>query len=70
MIQIPPSALDADILTHLLEEFVTRDGTDSADAPAKVAQVRKLLRDGTAVILFDEESETTTIRMRDDFDLK
>jgi uncharacterized protein len=70
MIEIPPSALDDDILTNLLEEFVTRDGTDSVDAPAKVAQVRRLLASGKASILFDEESETTTILLRDQINLK
>jgi uncharacterized protein len=65
MIEIPPSVLHDDILTNLLEEFVTRDGTDPTDAPVKIAQVRHLLKLGQAVILFDEQSETTTIVVKD-----
>ena len=65
MIEIPPGVLHDDILTNLLEEFVTRDGTDPTDAAVKIAQVRHLLKLGQAVILFDEESETTTIVVKD-----
>lgn len=58
---IPPSQLKPDTLRALVEEFVTRDGTDLADAEAKIAQVLRAIEAGRAEVHFDEETETTTI---------
>jgi uncharacterized protein YheU (UPF0270 family) len=57
--------LSEDVLDALIEEFVSRDGTDLADAPSKIAQVRTQLRRGQIVIVYDEESETTNIVPKD-----
>jgi uncharacterized protein YheU (UPF0270 family) len=57
--------LSDDVLDALIEEFVSRDGTDLADAPSKIAQVRTQLRRGQIVIVYDEESETTNIVPKD-----
>ncbi|GGK73132.1 YheU family protein [Amphritea balenae] len=57
---IPWHELQADTLTCMLEEYVTRDGTDYGDIEmgleTKVEQVRHLLRTGEAVILFSQST--------------
>ncbi len=62
---VPMSALPPDTLRALVEEFVTRDGTDYGDREtplqAKVEQVRQLLDRERAFILFDEETASCTI---------
>jgi uncharacterized protein YheU (UPF0270 family) len=65
MVQIPMDRLSDDVLDALIEEFVSRDGTDLADAQSKIAQVRTQLRRGQIVIVYDEESETTNIVPKD-----
>jgi uncharacterized protein YheU (UPF0270 family) len=60
-IRIPPDRLSPDVLDRLVEEFVTRHGTDLAEADAKKAQVHRQLRTGQAVIVFDEQSQTANI---------
>ncbi|WP_272962904.1 YheU family protein, partial [Alcanivorax jadensis] len=48
----------ADTLTNLIEEFVTRDGTDYGDqeipTATKVEQVRNQLKKQEAFVVFDE----------------
>ena len=61
--ELPPATLDA-----LIQEFVTRDGTTTADAPHSVQQVRGLLDAGWVVIVFDEDSESCTIVSSEDAD--
>jgi uncharacterized protein YheU (UPF0270 family) len=65
MIKIPFEELSADALEALIEEFVSRDGTDLAEAGAKTAQVRGQLRSGAVIIVFDEASETANIVPKD-----
>jgi len=65
MLQIPPDHLSADVLEALIEEFVSRDGTDQADAGAKIAQVRGQLRSGAVMIVYDEASESANIVSKD-----
>lgn len=62
---IPIDSLSADTLRAVVEEYVTRDGTDLADAGAKVDQVLRQLRAGRAELHYDDESETTTIVAKD-----
>lgn len=58
--QLAPETLDA-----LIEEFVTREGTEygEQDVPltTKVSQVRDQLERGTVVIVFDPAIETTSL---------
>ena len=58
--QLAPEPLDA-----LIEEFVTREGTEygEQDVPltTKVSQVRGQLERGTVVIVFDPAIETTSL---------
>jgi uncharacterized protein len=65
MLPIPPDALSPDVLTALIEEFVTRHGTDLTDADAKVAQVRRQLRTGEVLISWDEKSQSANIVAKD-----
>ncbi len=64
-IELPPDALSPEALHHLIEEFVTRDGTDygaeERGVEEKVAQVTAQLRSGEATLVFDPETETANI---------
>jgi uncharacterized protein len=65
--QIPIESLSNELLMALVEEFVSREGTDYGDGDYsfqdKVLQVRRLLNEGKACILFDEKTETCNIVM-------
>lgn len=58
---VPPDRIDQTTLIRLLEEFVTRDGTDYGEQEvpleAKVEQVHKSVKLGEVLIVFDELSE-------------
>ena len=57
---IPYDQLEADTLTRLIEDVVSRDGTDNGDdTPQEIRtlRVRQALGKGQAVIFFDLESE-------------
>ena len=64
-LRIPPEALSADVLDALVEEFVTRHGTDLTDAAQKVTQVRAQLTTGDVVIVWDEKTESANIVHKD-----
>ena len=57
MVVIPHRRLSPEALSGLIEEFVTRDGTDSGytrgSLAENVAMVRRQLDAGQAVIVFD-----------------
>ena len=65
MLQVPPDRLSPAALDGLIEEFVTRHGTDLAESSDKAGQVRRLLEDGEVVIVFDEETESCNIVRKD-----
>jgi len=71
---IPVKKLSAAALKGVIEEFVTRRGTDygavEAALETKVKQVKNRLKDGSAVLVFDDETETTNIFLADDPILK
>jgi uncharacterized protein YheU (UPF0270 family) len=62
---VPYDQLSSEALQKLIEEFVTRDGTDYGEKEVpldtRVEQVRVQLQAGRAVIVYDFETETTTI---------
>lgn len=63
------SALSETALRGVIEEFVSREGTDygpEVSFETKVAQVRRQLESGIAVIVFDPESESCTLVTRDE----
>jgi uncharacterized protein YheU (UPF0270 family) len=64
-IEISRDDLSPETLRALIEEFVSRDGTDygavERSLEQKVADVMRPLTRGAARIVFDPESETATI---------
>ena len=62
---IPHTDLSAEALRGVAESFVNREGTDYGERERtfdeKVADVMRQLEDGSAVIVFDAESETVGI---------
>lgn len=70
LVEVPWDAIAADTLEALVEEYVTRDGTDYGDSEVplarKVAQVRDQLRRGEVVIVFEEATESINLLTRRD----
>jgi len=64
-LKIPYDQLSSEALHGVLEEFVTRDGTDYGEIEVpletKISQVLGQLKSGKAVIIFDQDSETCNI---------
>ena len=62
---VPWKDIPADTLDNLIEEFVTRDGTDYGDyeiaTSTKVEQVRQQLKQGDAFVVFDEATESVSV---------
>ena len=60
-VELPPDALSPEALHDLVEEFVTRDGTDygavERGVEEKVAQVTAQLRSGEARLVFDPDGQ-------------
>ena len=71
---IPYDQLSPESLHGVIEEFVTRDGTDYGEVEVsldiKINQVLRQLKSGKALIVFDPESETCNILRSDDPILK
>lgn len=67
---IPHQQLSADALQGLIEEFITREGTDygweEVSLPRKVAQLRRQIEAGDVVIVFDPASESVSLLPRRD----
>jgi len=66
---IPHDLLEADTLTRLIEDFVTREGTDNGDETpldTRVARVRRVLDKGEAVIVFDPDSQQCQLALKRD----
>ena len=62
---IPWQSLSTDALQGVIEDFVTREGTEygarEVDLATKVDQVRAQLRTGKVVIVFDSFAESASI---------
>lgn len=69
---IPHADIATDTLNALIEEFVTRDGTDYGDIETstvtKVQQVMNQLERKEVFIVYSEEYETCTIKTKDTFE--
>ena len=69
-VKIPYDQLSPEALQGVVEEFVTRDGTDYGEVEipveTKIAQVMAQLKSGNAVIVFDQEAESCTVLRSDD----
>ena len=63
--KIPYEQLAPDTLQALIEEFVTRNGTDYGENEAtveeKIDQVMEQLKEGKSVIVFDEKTKSCNI---------
>ena len=63
--ELSPDQLSPEALRGLIEEFVTRDGTDygavERSVEEKVAQVRAQLASGEVRLVFDPDTQTTNI---------
>lgn len=69
-IEVPPDKLSDETLNGVIDEFITREGTDyghqETSASAKRAQVRTQLQEGDALLLFDPKTETINIILKRD----
>ena len=67
--RIPHGFLSTDALRGVIEAFMTREGTDYGmqDVPlaTKVSQVQHQLDAGTAVIVYDLDTDSCTIQPTD-----
>jgi len=67
---IPFQKLSKDALRGVIEEIVTRDGTDygilEIDLEQKIDRVLRQLRKGDVFIVYDEMAETTNILSKED----
>ncbi|MBD9499794.1 YheU family protein [Pseudomonas sp. BGr12] len=64
---IPFELIEADTLNNLLEDFVTREGTDNGDdtpLDVRVERARHALKRGEAVIVFDPESQQCQLMLK------
>lgn len=70
-VRVPVDDLELATLRRVVEEYVTREGTDyGVEVPfeRKVEQVIAQLRSGEAALLFDEALGTTNIVSKAEFD--
>ena len=72
--RIPVNKLSPAALQGVIEEFISRNGTDYGDIEAsqetKFRQVKDKLKNGSAVLVFDDETQTTNIFLANDPVLK
>ena len=73
-LKIPYDQLNPETLHGVIEEFVTRDGTDYGEVEVsletKISQVLGQLKSGKALIAFDQGSEICNILRSNDPALK
>ena len=66
---IPINKLSAKALKGVIEEFISRGGTDygavESSMETKFKHVKDKLKNGLAVLVFDDETETTNIFLAD-----
>lgn len=71
---IPHGALAPETLRNLIEEFVTREGTDYGgpeySLADKVAQVRRQLERGLVVIVYDPQTQSCHMLPREQLPLR
>jgi uncharacterized protein len=72
--RIPVSRISPDALQGVIEEFISRDSTDHGEIEVSretiFRQVKDKLETGSAVLIFDDETETTNIFLANDPVLK
>lgn len=69
-VRVDPGALQPETLRRLIEEFVTRDGTDYGEHEVsldeRVSQAQARLRRGEVVIVFDAATASVTLLLAKD----
>ena len=69
MVVVPYERLPETTLKRMIEEFVTRDGTDygleEMPLEKRVENVMRQLRKGETLIVYDEESESANLMTRE-----
>ncbi len=69
-VQVPPAQLSEEVYTGLLEEYVSRDGTDYGEVELtlwqKVENLRTQVNAGELAIVYDLASEQWDILVADD----
>ena len=69
-IKIPVDRLSPETFQDIIEEFITRDGTDygKTEIPieTKIRQVKSQLESGLAVLLYDDATQSCNIFLADD----
>jgi hypothetical protein len=67
-VEVPYSELSADLLHAVVESFVLREGTDYGEKEFsledKVAGVIRQLKKGEAKIVFDPETDSVTVAVK------
>ena len=66
---IPFSLLKTDILQNLIEDFVSRDGTDNGDETPlskKVERVMYTLEKQQAFIIYDQDTDSCSLALKQD----
>ena len=66
---IPHHLLDPEILNNLIEDFVSRDGTDNGDETplaTRVERVKHALEKQQAYIVFDQSTEACSLMLKQD----
>ena len=65
LVEVPPGAVSPEALRGVIEEYVTRAGTDygvsEKTLEEKLADVERQLASGDAIIVFDVDTGTTNI---------
>lgn len=71
---IPPTKLDPEVLNSILEEFITREGTDyghvELSLQEKVSKLYPQVITGNILIFFDEQYETLQLIEKRDYAAK
>jgi len=60
-IRIPYERLPSATLRSVIEEYVTRDGTEMTDSAVKIESVLRLLDEGEVEVWFDPVTQTCNI---------
>lgn len=66
---IPFQLLNADVLQNLIEDFVSRDGTDNGDETPlskKVERVMYALEKKQTFIVYDQETDSCSLALKQD----
>lgn len=72
--KIPIDKLSPEALQGVIGEFIARESTDYGEIEtsreAKFGQVKRRLENGSAVLVYDDDTETTNILLKDNPVLK